>query len=310
MLLFSAFSSPWPGSLLAVARNPLLIVAGRGPGHAQPNGQEAGPFSPLEQALLPDAVPSQSRTRGLRLVQRLFGFLPSALGALAGGGLAARGERRRGDDSSTSGCSGVLAGRRGLAAVYSRLLTPLRAAPGQRPSPGLAHGASTAARGSSCRVGAPGPRLAGGGASWSRPSSSLVPPPLRRWSRVLGPLFFGTSLLSAASFLVAARLADRFGLLQTAVFTHIPSNVLLMVVPMAPSFPVAAGLLLARHLLSQMDVPTRQAYTMALVDADERAATAGFTASARSLAAAVAPVFTGFALARAASACPSSSPAA
>ena len=67
---------------------------------------------------------------------------------------------------------------------------------------------------------------------------------------------------------------------------------------------MAAGLLLARHLLSQMDVPTRQAYTMALVDADERAATAGFTASARSLAAAVAPVFTGFALARAASGLP------
>jgi hypothetical protein len=92
---------------------------------------------------------------------------------------------------------------------------------------------------------------------------------------VLGPLFFGTNLLSAVSFLAAARIAERFGLLNTMVFSHLPSNVMLALVPLAPSLPVAAGLLLVRHLLSQMDVPTRQAYTMALVAPDERAAAAG-----------------------------------
>ena len=97
----------------------------------------------------------------------------------------------------------------------------------------------------------------------------------------LGALFFGTNLLSAVSFLVAARVADRIGLLNTMVFSHLPSNVLLCLVPLAPSFPLAAVLLLARHLLSQMDVPTRQAYTMALVTPDERPAAAGFTTSAR-----------------------------
>jgi hypothetical protein len=121
---------------------------------------------------------------------------------------------------------------------------------------------------------------------------------------MLGPLFFGTNLLSAVSFLVAARVAARVGLLNTMVFSHLPSNVLLCLVPLAPSFPLAAALLLARHLLSQMDVPTRQAYTMALVAPDERPAAAGFTTSARGLAQAVAPVITGVALQRAASGLP------
>jgi MFS family permease len=117
---------------------------------------------------------------------------------------------------------------------------------------------------------------------------------------VLGPLFFGTNLLSAVSFLVAARVADRFGLLNTMVFTHLPSNLLLALVPLLPSLPLAAATLLARHLLSQMDVPTRQAYMMALVAPDERSAAAGFTTSARAMAQAVAPVFSGLTMARAA----------
>jgi predicted MFS family arabinose efflux permease len=98
--------------------------------------------------------------------------------------------------------------------------------------------------------------------------------------------------------------AGRVGLLNTMVFTHLPSNVLLMLVPLAPSLPAAAALLFARHLLAQMDVPTRQAYAMALVAPDERAAAAGFTASARSLAQALAPALSGVALARAASGLP------
>src|SRR5207248_846478 len=98
---------------------------------------------------------------------------------------------------------------------------------------------------------------------------------------LLGPLFFGTNLLSAVSFLAAASIAERVGLLNTMVFTHLPSNVMLTLVPLMPSFPLAAMALLLRHLLSQMDVPTRQAYTMALVAPDERSAAAGLTSSAR-----------------------------
>lgn len=111
----------------------------------------------------------------------------------------------------------------------------------------------------------------------------------------LGLLFFGTNLLSAISFLAAARLSRRIGLLNTMVFTHLPSNVLLMLVPLMPTWPLAAAVLLGRHMLSQMDVPTRQAYTMALVLPSERSAAAGVTSATRSAAASVAPTLSGVA---------------
>jgi len=112
----------------------------------------------------------------------------------------------------------------------------------------------------------------------------------------LSVLFFGANLLSALSFLAAVPLARRFGLLNTMVFTHLPSNVLLALVAFAPTFPIAAALLLVRQTLSQMDVPTRQAYTMALVDPEERTAAASVTSLARSLGSATSPVFSGLLL--------------
>jgi predicted MFS family arabinose efflux permease len=120
----------------------------------------------------------------------------------------------------------------------------------------------------------------------------------------LGWLFFGTQILSAVSFLAAARLAERIGLLETMVSTHLVSNLLLAAVALMPTFGSAAAVLLCRHLLAQMDVPTRQSYTMALVAPDERAPAAGFTVAVRGLAQAVSPVFTGLALARSAFAAP------
>ena len=98
---------------------------------------------------------------------------------------------------------------------------------------------------------------------------------------VVGAVFAVVGVLQAASFLAAPLLAARVGLLRTMVFTHLPSNLLLTAVPLAPSLPVAVGLLLARTCLSQMDVPTRQAYVMALVPAAERTAAAATTNTAR-----------------------------
>ena len=112
----------------------------------------------------------------------------------------------------------------------------------------------------------------------------------------LSALFFGAGLLSALSFLAAVPLARRFGLLNTMVFTHLPSNVLLALVAFAPTFPIAAALLLLRQALSQMDVPTRQAYTMALVDPEERTAAASVTSLARSVGSSSSPVFSGLLL--------------
>ena len=112
----------------------------------------------------------------------------------------------------------------------------------------------------------------------------------------LSVLFFGANLLSALSFLAAVPLARRFGLLNTMVFTHLPSNVLLILVAFAPTFPIAATLLLLRQALSQMDVPTRQAYTMALVAPEERTAAASVTSLARSVGTSTSPVFSGLLL--------------
>jgi predicted MFS family arabinose efflux permease len=113
----------------------------------------------------------------------------------------------------------------------------------------------------------------------------------------LGGIFFGTNLLAAVSFLAAPAIARRFGLLNTMVFTHLPSNILLLLVPLMPNLELAVVMLLVRNLLSQLDVPTRQSYTMAVVDPDERAASAGILSVARNGGAALAPLFTGAVLA-------------
>src|SRR5262245_9081165 len=97
----------------------------------------------------------------------------------------------------------------------------------------------------------------------------------------MGAVFFVAGLLQAASSILAGRLAGRIGLLRTMVFTHIPSNVLLCLIPFAGSLPVAIGLLLARSSLSQMDVPARQAYVVSVVPPSERTAAAAYTNSAR-----------------------------
>jgi MFS family permease len=119
-----------------------------------------------------------------------------------------------------------------------------------------------------------------------------------RWGlspETLASVFFWVNVLSGASLLAAGWLAQRIGLLNTMVFTHLPSNVLLMLVPLMPSAPLAVALFLARMSISQMDVPTRQSYTMAVVDPEERTATAGITNVARTTAAAISPAFVGMA---------------
>jgi MFS family permease len=108
-----------------------------------------------------------------------------------------------------------------------------------------------------------------------------------------GVFFFWTGLLSAASQLAAPVVAQRIGLLNTMVFTHLPANVCLVLAALSPNLPIALGLLTIRSALSSMDVPTRTAYVMAVVTPPERAAAASFTAVPRSLAAAISPTISG-----------------
>jgi MFS family permease len=269
------------------------------------NGQDAGPFSPLEQSLLPLAVPAAARTR-LFAWYNVFAYLSAAAGTLVTGAWLGAAVRR--GSSEEAAYEAVLwaftAGAGALALLYLRLPSALDARAGSAPAARPWLGLHRSRR--------PVLQLSALQALDSFGGGFVVQSLLVYWFHLrfgaspetLASVFFGTNLLSAASFPLAARVADRIGLLPTMVFTHLPSNVLLMLVPVAPTLPVAAALLLARHLLAQMDVPTRQAYTMALVAPDERAAAAGFAASARSLAQALAPVLSGFALARAATGLP------
>ena len=100
-------------------------------------------------------------------------------------------------------------------------------------------------------------------------------------------------MLTAFSFLFATKIAYRIGLINTMVFTHIPSNVLLILLAFAPTFPIAIGIYLARMSLSQMDVPTRQSYIVAVVKEDERIAAASITNTSRNIAQAVSPSLAG-----------------
>jgi MFS family permease len=111
-----------------------------------------------------------------------------------------------------------------------------------------------------------------------------------------GTVFFWTGVLSAFSHPVASWLAARFGLINTMVFTHLPSNVLLVLVPFMPTLPLALALLLARSALSQMDVPTRSSYVVAVVPPAERPAAASVTSVPRSLASAASPLLAGYLL--------------
>jgi MFS family permease len=112
-----------------------------------------------------------------------------------------------------------------------------------------------------------------------------------------GTIFFAAGVLSALSYFLAARISERIGLLRTMVYTHLPANVCLILVPLAPTLTVAIVLLLARSALSQMDVPTRTSYVMAVVPPEERVAAATVTSVPRSLAAAASPVLAGTLLA-------------
>ncbi len=112
----------------------------------------------------------------------------------------------------------------------------------------------------------------------------------------LGLIFLATQVVTALSFFLAARIARRIGLLRTMVFSHVPSNVFLIGVAFAPTAVTAVALLLCRQSLSQMDVPTRQSYVMAIVDEADRTPAAGFTSTTRTVTSSISPSIAGYAL--------------
>ncbi|HZM49832.1 MAG TPA: MFS transporter [Vicinamibacteria bacterium] len=300
LLILSAIPMVAGGFALALARDTGWLLAAVVIAVVSSNGQDAGPFSPLEVAILPDAVPARRQTRAFAWLN-VAGFLPAALGALAAGQWI-RVASRAGlgfEDALRRVVWMYVIGGLVLALVYaglSREVEPPPRAVSARPWLGLHRSRAMVLQ------------LAGLQALDALAGGFVAQSLLVYWfdqrfgasPEVLGRLFFGTQVLSALSFLAAARLAERVGLLHTMVFTHVFSNLLLAAVAVMPTLRLAAVTLLCRHLFSQMDVPTRQSYTMALVAPDERAPAAGLTTAVRGLAQSVSPVLTGIALAHAA----------
>jgi MFS family permease len=301
LLILSAIPMVAGGIALARAQDTAWLLAAVVLAVVSSNGQDAGPFSPLEVAILPDAVAARRQTRAFAWLN-VAGFLPAALGALAVGQwlrlATAAGHPL--EDALRSVLWAYAVGGAVLALVYSALSRETEKPASNAATPRTWLGLHRS-RGIVLQ-------LAGLQALDALAGGFVAQSLLVYWfdlrfgvgPDVLGRLFFGTQVLSALSFLAAARLAERVGLLHTMVFTHVLSNVLLAAVAVMPSFRLAAATLLCRHLFSQMDVPTRQSYTMALVAPDERAPAAGLTTAVRGLAQSVSPALTGMALAHAA----------
>ena len=281
------------GIVFLLTRNPLLMTLAAIVGVISPSGNEIGPFLSVEQASLTQLVPNESRTRVFAWYN-LAGSFATASGALAGGWLAQL--LQSGGWSELMAYRAILSGYAlaGLAlAICFWRLSPAVEVTKQITPPkhilGLHKSRQVVFKLSSLFA---LDAFAGG---------LLVQSMLAYWfhvkfgvdAGVLGSIFFGANILAGISALLAVRIAEKVGLINTMVFTHIPSNVLLMLVPLMPNLPLAIGVLLARFSISQMDVPTRQSYTMAVVAPDERSAASGVTAIARSVGAALSPSLSG-----------------
>jgi predicted MFS family arabinose efflux permease len=259
-----------------------------------PTGGEVGPFLPIEQAALAEIVPS-ARRMDVFAWYNLVGSVATALGAFVGG-LLVQGAQLLGLAGAASYspvliCYAVLGGI--LATLFlalSNAVEPTRATSESATAPPLSpiglHRSRRVVFGLSSLFAVD---AFGGGfimqsilAYWLNQRFGIDP-------AALGAVFLGANLLAGVSALAAGWLARRIGLLNTMVFTHLPSNVLLMLVPLMPTAELAICVLLLRFSISQMDVPTRQAYTLAVVAPDERAAASGVTTVARSVGAAISP---------------------
>ena len=289
LLILGAVLMATAGWVFAISNDPLLLALAAIFGTISPSGKEVGPFLSIEQAILPETTQDQHRTTVFS-AYNLIGSLLGAVGALAVGLPSLF------SISQITGYRFLVWGYVICAVVMMVVFGLLSPAIERKPKTVSQKRAISVQR--SRKVVA---KLAGLFAVDAFAGGFIVQSIVAYWFylryetdlNTLGGIFFGTNLLAALSFLAAPAIARRFGLLNTMVFTHLPSNVLLLLIPLMPNLELAVVMLLVRNLLSQLDVPTRQSYAMAVVDPDERAASAGILSVARNAGAAIAPLFTG-----------------
>jgi MFS family permease len=293
MLMIGAVLMIFAGALFAATKNFYLLLAAATIGVISPSGNEVGPFLSIEQASLSQLIPDQQRT-GIFAWYNLIGSFATALGALAAGLLS--GYLQEAGTAVLDSYRIVILGYTLIGILLLGFFFQLTAAiettvtdQKQQTFLGLHRSRKVVLR-LSALFGLDA--FAGGFliqtflALWFQMRFNVRP-------ELLGMIFFGANILAGISALSAAWIARRIGLLNTMVFTHLPSNLLLMLVPLMPNLQLAILVLLLRFSISQMDVPTRQSYTMAVVAPDERSAASGITGIARTIGASFAPIFTG-----------------
>jgi MFS family permease len=304
MLIVGAILMAVAGLVFAFTHNFLLLIFAGTIGIISPSGNEVGPFLSIEQAALSHVVPGRTRTQVFAWYT-LAGSLATAIGALCGGTLTHALQKTVMRTAASYRVVVILYAALGiiLALVFTRLSSAAEVnSPGEESAfPGTLKSILGISR--SRHVVA---KLATLFALDSFAGGFVVQSFAAYWfylrfgvdPETLGVIFFWANIFAGISSLLASRLASRFGLINTMVVTHLPSNILLILVPLMPTLSLAVLVLLVRFSISQMDVPTRQSYTMAVVSAEERSAAAGITGVARTTGAAISPLFVGFMFAR------------
>jgi MFS family permease len=270
---------------LALATQPLLLVVAGLTGMLGAASVDLGPFASVEQAVLAEAVPAGARNVVFARYS-LTGGLFNAAGGLSAA--LATGQAR------TQAFFLFYAGIGLATAALPMFMTakvelPLGFAPAFgsfRPLAGLAALFALDSL--------------GGGFVANAVIAYWLHVRFGAEASLLGPLFAGVAVLQALSYEASGRLSSRFGLVNTMVFTHLPSNLLLLLVPFSPSLPWAIAILLARFALSQMDVPARQAYVVSIVPPAERAGAVAMTGAVRGVAQSFGPALAGLAIGAAA----------
>ena len=297
-LILGALLMLGAGVVFIITRDIGLLMAAAIIGVISPSGNEIGPFLSVEQASLTHLLPPERRTQSFAWYN-LAGSFATAVGALSGGWLAEalQGRGMPALDAYRVVLAGYAIGGLLLAALFLSLSQQVELRPTEQGEPGPKLLGLHQSRGVVAR-------LSGLFAVDAFAGGLIVQSMVAYWfhirfgidAGVIGSIFFGANVLAGISALLAVRLAQKIGLINTMVFTHIPSNILLILVPLMPTLPLAIAVLLLRFSISQMDVPTRQSYTMAVVAPDERSAAAGVTGIARSVGAALSPSLTGLLL--------------
>jgi MFS family permease len=299
MLILGALLMIFAGLLFALTRDFVLLLIAATIGVISPSGYEVGPFLSIEQAAISQIIPNEKRTQVFAWYN-LVGSFTTALGSLAGGAVV---QTLQGMGTTPLGSyRAVVIGYAVMGGILAMLFTRLSSAveaprsadppdPSRKPKAlfGLHRSRGVVFKLSalfSLDAFAGGFVLQSIVAYWFSVRFNVEP-------ALLGGIFFGANILAGVSALAAARVAAKIGLIRTMVFTHIPSNILLILVPLMPNLPLAITVLLMRFSISQMDVPTRQSYTMAVVEPDERSAASGVTGIARTTGSSLSPIVAG-----------------